>query len=231
MKLDTGQWVSIARTLLIAALTIASILGYDIAIIQPREIVVQEETLSIARMLDTDNAMPLAAAGSHFTGLEANTIKAAAPTAVGTATPALVADSLGVSNLFEARANATPVAYIDTSGNMDWEGYGNVASSLTIGSLFLPSHGNFAPTAGQILTPTLTFYSVDSSGAVSMTLGASCTQGQPLILYGDDANTVTVNDTNIFTTDGNAVTFGQYDAVLWVCDTNTWIHVAKSANS
>jgi len=117
MKVETGQWISIIRILLVAVLAIAGALGYDIAIIQPREIVVQEETLEIARLLDTDNLMPLAGGVSHFTELEADTVKAAAPTAIATSTPALMADSLGVSNVFELRTSATPVWYTTASGN------------------------------------------------------------------------------------------------------------------
>ena len=238
MKLDTAQWVQIARVLLIAILAVAGILGYDIAIIQPREIVVQEQTIRIALDAATEGAESrlLTAGTSHISNIEATSIAAqyaavSAPTAIATATPALVVDSAGVSNLFEARAAATPVAYLTTAGNLDWEGTGNVAGNLTLQALLIPGSTDWTPSAGQTLTPTVTFYSVNSSGAVSMTLAASCTDGQPLILYGDDANTVTVNDSNIRTTDGNSVTFGQYDSVLWVCEDNEWIHVAKSANS
>ncbi len=86
-------------------------------------------------------------------------------------------------------------------------------------------------TAGLTITPATNVYLISSSGAVSMTLAAPAATGQLLYLYGDDANTVTVNDTNIYTTDGNAVTFGQYDLVEFISVGGKWVHVAKSANS
>ena len=52
-----------------------------------------------------------------------------------------------------------------------------------------------------------------------------------LYLYGDDANTITINDTNIRSTDGSAVTIGQYDIVEFMSSGAEWIHVAKSADS
>lgn len=104
MNISKDQWTQIARSLIIAALAIASILGYDIAIVQPRE------------QLIAERAQPLIRGVSHFTKIEANTLKAAAPTAVGTATPAAIIDSLGVSNLFEVRDAATPVFVVADGG-------------------------------------------------------------------------------------------------------------------
>ena len=44
-------------------------------------------------------------------------VRIAAATAIATATPAVVVDSLGVSNLFEIRDAATPVAAVNNGGN------------------------------------------------------------------------------------------------------------------
>jgi hypothetical protein len=86
-------------------------------------------------------------------------------------------------------------------------------------------------TAGLTVNPASSYYVVSSSAAVSMTLGTTgATAGQLVFLYGDDANTVTVNDTNILTTDGNAVTFGQYDIVGFLFNGTSWVHLWKSAN-
>jgi hypothetical protein len=90
--------------------------------------------------------------------------------------------------------------------------------------------GNFTPTYGSMLTPTLNAYYVHSSAAVSMTLGSGCTAGHVVYLYGDDANNVTVNDTNIRTTDGNAVVFDQYDSVGWLCMSDEWNLMFESNN-
>lgn len=85
-------------------------------------------------------------------------------------------------------------------------------------------------TAGQSITPEHGAYHLSSTGAVSMTLAACVNDGQLVSLYGDDANTITVNDTNIRSADGNAITFGQYDTVVLQCFDAEWNLVSKSAN-
>lgn len=107
----------------------------------------------------------------------------------------------------------------------------SVGGDLTIAGVAYPSSTDLTLTAGLLVTPTYTTYHLDSTGAVSMTLGACVADGQFVWLYGDDANTITVNDTNIRSTDGNAVTLGQYDVVGFVCMDTEWNHVSKSGNS
>lgn len=105
-----------------------------------------------------------------------------------------------------------------------------VTGSTTLtGGLILASTA-ITLTAGQVITPAYGMYIISSSGSVSMTLAAPSAAGRVLYLYGDDANTVTINDTNIRSTDGNAVTFGQYDVVQWISTATEWIHVSKSAD-
>lgn len=64
-----------------------------------------------------------------------NWFAVAAPTGIATATPAFVVNSAGVSNLFEARKNTTPVASIDGTG------VGTFANGLTVttGTVALPA--------------------------------------------------------------------------------------------
>lgn len=90
----------------------------------------------------------------------------------------------------------------------------------------------WTPTAGETLTAAATYYTVNSSAAVTITLGTTgAAAGQLLILVGDDANTVTINDTNLLSADGNAIDFGQYDVVMLVFNGTKWALIAKSANS
>jgi len=98
-------------------------------------------------------------------------------------------------------------------------------------SLFLPSTLDWTPADEDVLTPTTNVVSVASSGAIAITLVGTCTDGQPLTLYGADAYTITVNDTNVRTSTGSAITFGQYDLLLFVCQDNEWIEIAAIANS
>lgn len=108
-----------------------------------------------------------------------------------------------------------------------------VAEDLTLSGALTLGRSDITPTAGQTITPESNYsmYTINSSGAVSVTLAAPTQAGNVLILYGDDNNTITVNDTNIRTSTGNAVTLGQYDISLWVSTATEWIEVALLADS
>lgn len=86
-------------------------------------------------------------------------------------------------------------------------------------------------TNNMIITPTHSFYNLSAAGAVALTLGADCADGQLLYLRGDDNQTITISDTNIYTTDGNSASIGQYDLIGWQCFDDKWYHLFKSANS
>jgi len=81
------------------------------------------------------------------------------------------------------------------------------------------------------LTPTVSVYGLDSGGNVTMTLGAGCTDGQMLTLIGDDANNIVINDTNVRTSTGGALTIGQYDVVGWICMDSELLELYIIANS
>lgn len=137
-------------------------------------------------------------------------------------------DALILSQIPESRAvGDTNLTNLVLTGDLTVAGDVATSGALTLG------RSDITPTAGQTITPqgNYSMYTINSSGAVSITLAAPTQAGQILILYGDDNNTITVNDTNIRSTDGNAVTLGQYDVVLWVSTATEWIHVAKSADS
>jgi hypothetical protein len=85
--------------------------------------------------------------------------------------------------------------------------------------------------ANTTLTPAASAYHLDSAGATTLTLTACANNGQLLILFGDDANTITLADSNIRTTDGNALSIGQYDLCLLVCYDTEWIELALAADS
>lgn len=88
------------------------------------------------------------------------------------------------------------------------------------------------PTAGQTLSPSATFYTVGSTGAVSMTLGTSgVTLGQVVYLYGVDNNTVTINDTNLRSSTGNALSLGQYDIAGFIYNGVEWVEMFLLADS
>jgi len=163
----------------------------------------------------TFNPQALPGDTSNFSG-----IAVAAPTAIATATPAMIVDSLGVSNVFEVHDAATPVARWEADGDLQ----------LLLGKLTL-SFADLTIANGDWLTPTLSVYALDSAAAVTMTLGSTANEGQLLVLIGDDNFTITINDANARTSDGAAATLGQYDVLVWVFQDSEWVQVVKTANS
>lgn len=84
----------------------------------------------------------------------------------------------------------------------------------------------------QSVTPLAsTFYIVNSSGAATITMTACSNVGQVVYMYGADANTITVPDSNVRTDDGGAETFGQYDIRGWMCVGTEWALTVVTDNS
>lgn len=106
-----------------------------------------------------------------------------------------------------------------------------VTEDITFGGILYPGFTDLTvSTAGQSLTPEYMVYALDSGGAISMTLTACTNEGQLLILIGDDANNVTINDSNLRSHDGNALVLGQYDVAMLVCQDTEWIQLVELAN-
>ena len=78
------------------------------------------------------------------------------------------------------------------------------------------------------ITPTHTFYSLDTAGAVTITLAASGTEGQLLILINDDANATIIADTNLVSADGNAITMTNADdTAILIYQDDKWHELAS----
>ena len=118
------------------------------------------------------------------------------------------------------------------SGNASFAGTLGVTGNATFSSKIIYAMTNITPTTGSTLTASVAFYKVHSAGNITMTLGTSgATAGQLLILYGDDAYTVTINDTNIRTTTGSAIALGQYDVMVWIYSGAAWIEELLAVDS
>ncbi len=103
-------------------------------------------------------------------------------------------------------------------------------ADISLTGLLKPGFVNVTVTNGLVITPAYTIYALDSTGAVTLTLAAVGTEGQLIYLIGDDANTVTVADTNIRTSDGNKIAIGQYDTVAFIFQDSEWLELSLSAN-
>lgn len=106
-----------------------------------------------------------------------------------------------------------------------------VTGAATLDGLAVLGSTAITVTDGQTITPTGALYRLHAADAVTVTLSGACSDGQLLLLYGEDAQTVTVADSDIRTADGGAQAIGQYDLSAWLCVEGAWIALAQSANS
>lgn len=108
---------------------------------------------------------------------------------------------------------------------------GSFADKLTMSGETVFATSVITPADASTLTPAATFYTINSAGAVTVTIGTSgATAGQMVFLYGDDANTVTIADTNLRSHDGAALTMGQYDLIGLMFSGTDWIQIIELAN-
>jgi len=115
------------------------------------------------------------------------------------------------------QSDGTDVLTITNAGAL------NASSTIDYDGLLLGSTTIVTATDGQTITPTTSLYILDAASEITITLAACSNNDQQLRLFGNDAQTINVNDTNIRTTDGNAITFDQYDIVGWECVSTEWI--------
>lgn len=116
------------------------------------------------------------------------------------------------------QSNGTDVLTVTNAGNLFQTGL-NIGSSDQI-----------TGTDGQTITPTKSLYILDSATDITITLAACAHNNQPLALFGNDANTILVADSDLRSTDGAAISIGQYDLVALRCIGAEWIHQSTSAN-
>lgn len=109
------------------------------------------------------------------------------------------------------------------------------------GPFDLGSHVSFTPTytvntpATWTLIPSASYIIIHSGGAVTMTLGiAGAIDGQTLVIYGDEANTVTINDVNLLSVGGSTLALTQYDVGMFIFighGVNKWAQISLAGNS
>lgn len=237
----------IITILLTAAIALAAVFGYDIGVIQPRETnaVILAQTpgaLTVDRSRDGVIAPPwlppiivgettTAESTTNLSDLAVNSLTVSGLVSADslTVSGAVSAADLTVSSAVSA-TDLTVSRAISTTGLTATDDL-LVTGDVTLSSLLIQSSTSVTLTAGLTITPAYTMYMLDSSGAVSMTLAPPTAAGQTLYLFGNDNNTITINDTNVRTSTGNAITLGQYDVVQWISTATEWIEVALLADS
>lgn len=124
-------------------------------------------------------------------------------------------------------------AVLEVDGATDLDGTLAVAGVATFAALANLSFADETITDGEVLVPTVNVYSLDTGGAVTMTIGITgAVEGQLLILINDDANAIIIDDSDISTSDGNAITLsGAEDIVVFIFQDVTWHELLTIANS
>lgn len=147
-----------------------------------------------------------------------NWVKVSAPTAVATATPAMVIDSTAAgSALLEIRDSATPVARFTNGGGFMFTGLltGTAGSAVTV-------------TNGAAFAITAAFQPITASGTVTPTLTIPAA-GVYACLYNSGSNTINLADTSnqVLTT---AWAAGQYDWLCGYSDGTRFMEVSRANN-
>lgn len=160
------------------------------------------------------------AADPNFSGgvSSSNWLKVAAPTAIATATPAVVIDSLAAgSALLEIRDSATPVARFTNGGGFMFTGLltGTAGSAVTV-------------TNGAAFTITAAFQPITASGTVTPTLTIPAA-GIYACLFNSGSNTINLADTGnqVLTT---AWAAGQYDWLCGYSDGTRFMEISRANN-
>jgi len=120
----------------------------------------------------------------------------------------------------------TNLDVVDIDGAVDFES--------TIVPNGLINHGCvYSTTTGtSTIVIVASCYVFEPGAAFTPTLGTSgVTTGTQLILINVANQNVIIPDTNIRTTDGNAITMNQYDTTMWIFDGDNWALLLNSANS
>ena len=179
--------------------------------------VVLSIALSLATQAIYPNAPPptddtiVSLGTSHFTNLEAQDITAT--------------DDLTVTD------DASIGGDLTLTGALALTGAFASGGSNTL-DLVIFEHTALTVTNGSTLTPTHTFYSLDTAAAVTITLAASATEGQLLVLINDDANATIIADTNLASADGNKITMTNADDMaILIYQDSKWHEIASPDGS
>ena len=151
--MSAEQRGKIINILVSAALTVvllvAGVFGYDAWVVQPRLAALDMSTLGAggSRGLPSGGLGVIRLADIAVRGLTVdNGAVIAAPTAIATATPAVVIDSAGVSNLLSIRAAGTPVFQVYASGVVNGKvlRYATTGQQIVCGSTTITGTGTLA---------------------------------------------------------------------------------------
>lgn len=163
-------------------------------------------------------------------GLSTNLV-IAGPTAVATATPVYYQNNAADNNdSFVIAKDATPVVKVGNTGQATLKAGLVLGGKQQLDCTYVEELAN----TNETLTVAASCYIVyvDTSKNADYTL-ATTNAVTGTLLYVDQIGpgTLVITDTNVLTSDGNAVSLGANDASLWLFDGSKWQEMLKLAGS
>jgi hypothetical protein len=121
---------------------------------------------------------------------------------------------------------------VDLDSTLDVDGNATFNGDVTIDDVLNLDDLAYTLTGTQTIMPSASFYAMNPGGALTVTLAiTNATAGDILIMVNASAFTVTITDTNILTSDGAAVSLGQYDTIMFIFVGSHWYEISRSADS
>ena len=253
------DWIQIGISAIVAlVITVGALFAFDVPVVQG---VTNFDSLTLSENLIVGGTSAITGATTQTGAFAANggiTVDSPAFSVADTSGNTVVGGTLAANGGFSVDSPAFTVA--DTSGNtviagtlaanggitVDTSNFtvnGTTGALLTASTFSAGDKSTFngevvyatseiTPASGSSLTVGYTAYLINTSGNITMTLATTgATAGQIVIIYGLDANNITINDTNLKSSDGNTIVLGQYDICIFFFDGTSWVELSKTANS
>lgn len=137
--------------------------------------------------------------------------------------------SLGTSHFTNISAeDITATDDLSVTNDASIGGDMTVTGSTSFGSGTIFNSTTITATTQTITPTTYTAYRLNSAAEITVTLAACSSDGQLLVLYGEDNNTINLVSTNLKSATSS---IAQYDTVTYICLSDEWIEIATSTNS
>ena len=142
----------------------------------------------------------------------------------------LLVGNLKVGNGTPDLTLSTEDAYIE--GGLEVDGPVYADGGLNLSLIFNMEPVDYVLCGTQSLTPAASFYTLDPAEALTLTLAVnSANAGDMLFLTNVSTYTVTITDTNLLSSTGNALTMGQDAVAVFIFVGASWYEIALSDNS
>ena len=149
----------------------------------------------------------------------------AAPTEVGTATPALLVNQAGLGKIADFQDGGTSVFEVYDGGTV------TIDTDLIVDDTFNIDDTAYSSVGAQTLTPTASFYTLAPATVLTLTLGTTGTVAGDFVWFVSTVSTsTTIVDTTATAGGGNRA-LGQNDVIGFIYTGSVWAEAFYSDNS